>query len=180
MFLFERYHLLAAEWVDSASFWSLRKSFEEDLAFCCILKTIWRGRASMRLILEMDWEVGMPVTYFCFHPRWLVTGIPYDNGPWNLKKANVIKVSTVHWLYFVTLQAVNKNFSKQLCLRGSGICRQCMFWMLLFRVWDVPEIIQTLNTYNKSKSFFLFLCFSFFCVSHTSCIAHTVLFVFFN
>lgn len=50
----------------------------------------------MRLILEMDWEVGMPVTYFCFHPRWLVTGIPYDNGPWNLKKANVIKVSTVH------------------------------------------------------------------------------------
>lgn len=50
----------------------------------------------MRLILEMDWEVGMPVTYFCFHPRWLVTGIPYDNGPWNLQRANVIKVPTVH------------------------------------------------------------------------------------
>lgn len=43
MFLFERYHLLAAEWVDSASFWSLSKSLEEDLAFCCILKTIWKG-----------------------------------------------------------------------------------------------------------------------------------------
>lgn len=93
LFLFERYHLLAAEWVESSSFWSLSKSLEEDLVFCCIPKTIWKGRASVRLILEMDWEVGMPVTYFCVQPRWLVTGNPH--GPWNLQKVNVIKVSTV-------------------------------------------------------------------------------------
>lgn len=102
MFLFERYHLLAAEWVDSASFWSLSKSFEEDIAFCCILKTIWKGRASVRLILEMDWEVGIPVTYFCFHPRWLITGIPYENGPWNLQKAKGVYSSLIVFCPFTS------------------------------------------------------------------------------
>lgn len=66
MFLFKRYHLLAAEWVDPASFWSLSKSLEEDLALCCILKTTWKARASVRLILEMDLEVRIPSTYFLF------------------------------------------------------------------------------------------------------------------
>lgn len=127
MFFFERYHLLAAEWVDWASFWSLSKSLEEDLAFCCILKTTWMGRASMRLILEMDLEVRLPMTYFCFHPRWLVTESPYDNGSRKPQKANVIKMSTVHWLYYVTLQAVNKSYWKQLRPRGSGTPRYCTF-----------------------------------------------------
>lgn len=49
----------------------------------------------MRLILEMDLEVRMPVTCY-FHLRWLVTGSPYDNGPWKPQKTNVIKMSTVH------------------------------------------------------------------------------------
>lgn len=64
----------------------------------------------MRLILEMKLEVRMPITYFCFHPRWLVTGSPHDNGPRKPQNPNVIKMSTVHCLYYVTLQAVNKNF----------------------------------------------------------------------
>ncbi|XP_010114723.1 PREDICTED: serine/threonine-protein phosphatase 2A 55 kDa regulatory subunit B gamma isoform-like, partial [Chlamydotis macqueenii] len=51
------YHLLAAEWVDSASLWSLSKSLEEDLTLYFVLKTTWKGRASMRLILEMDLEL---------------------------------------------------------------------------------------------------------------------------
>lgn len=53
---------------------------------------------------------------------------------WTLEftKSKCDKGVTVHWLYFVPLQAVNKNFSKQLSLRGSGTYRQSMLWVLFF------------------------------------------------
>lgn len=90
-----------------------------------------------------------------------------------------VKMFPVHLLYYVTLQTVNKSFWKLLCPRGGGAVRHCMFWMLSLGVWGVPRVMQSLNTYNKSKGMWAFfsLCFSFFCLLWWISIAHTICFV---
>lgn len=48
-------------------------------------------------------------------------------GQWILEFTKNKCDKGVYSSLIVFCQTVNKNFSKQLCLRGSGACRQCMF-----------------------------------------------------